>query len=100
MAHFRNIVCLIHDTRFRRVFSLSVIILAHDEINVDDLFMSLYVKSKSLKEFYFGGREMSSIKDKVKCTLVQVLRLCTGRTAHSESRGIVLIFLEHDTRRR
>ena len=32
-------------------------------------------------------------KDKVKCTLVQALRLCTGRTAHRGSRGIALLFL-------
>jgi len=31
---------------------------------------------------------------KAKCTLVQALRLCTGRTAHRGSRGIALIF--HD----
>jgi hypothetical protein len=30
---------------------------------------------------------------KVKCTLVQALRLCTGRTAHRGSRGIALPFL-------
>ena len=36
---------------------------------------------------------------KVKCTLVQALRLCTGRTAHRESRGIALPFLGHSTRR-
>ena len=36
---------------------------------------------------------------KVKCTLVQVLRLCTGRTAHRESRGIALPFHDHGTRR-
>ena len=35
----------------------------------------------------------------VKCTLVQALRLCTGRTAHSRSRGIVLPFHDHGTRR-
>ena len=38
-------------------------------------------------------------KGKVKCTLVQALRLCTGRTAHRGSRGIVLPFHDHDTRR-
>ena len=38
-------------------------------------------------------------KGKVKCTLVQALRLCTGRTAHSGSRGIALPFLDHGTRR-
>jgi len=36
---------------------------------------------------------------KLKCTLVQTLRLCTGRTAPRGSRGIALPFLEHGTRR-
>jgi hypothetical protein len=35
----------------------------------------------------------------VKCTLVQALRLCTGRTAHRGSKGIDLPFLDHGTRR-
>jgi hypothetical protein len=35
-------------------------------------------------------------KGKVKCTLVQALRLCTG---HRGSRGIALPFLDHGTRR-
>ena len=35
----------------------------------------------------------------VKCTLVQALRLCTGRTAHRGSRGIALPFHDHGTRR-
>ena len=38
-------------------------------------------------------------KVKVKCTLVQTLRLCTGRTAHRGSRGIALPFHDHGTRR-
>jgi len=38
-------------------------------------------------------------KVKVKCILVQALRLCTGRTAHRGSRGIALHLLDHDTRR-
>jgi hypothetical protein len=33
------------------------------------------------------------------CTLVQALRLCTGRTAHRGSRVIALPFLDHATRR-
>jgi len=36
---------------------------------------------------------------KVKCTLVQALRLCAGRTAHRWRRGIALLFLDHGTRR-
>ena len=39
------------------------------------------------------------LKSKVKCTLVQALRLCTGRTARRVSRGIALLFLDHGTRR-
>jgi hypothetical protein len=35
----------------------------------------------------------------VKFTLVQALRLCTGRTAHSGSRSIALLFYDHSTRR-
>jgi len=39
----------------------------------------------------------SAVKGKkVKVTLVQVLRLCTGRTVHRGSRGIALLF--HDQR--
>ena len=34
---------------------------------------------------------------KVKVTLVQALRLCTGRTAHRGSRGIALPFHDHGT---
>ena len=33
-------------------------------------------------------------KVKVKVTLVQALRLCTGRTAHRGSRGIALLFYD------
>jgi len=38
-------------------------------------------------------------KGRVKCTLAQALRLCTGCMAHRGSRGIALLFLEHSTRR-
>ena len=36
---------------------------------------------------------------KVKYTLVQALRLCTGRTAQRGSRDIALLFHAHGTRR-
>ena len=39
------------------------------------------------------------VKVKVKCTLVQALRLCRGRTAHRGIRGIALLFHDHSTRR-
>jgi hypothetical protein len=38
-------------------------------------------------------------KVKVKVTLVQALRLCTGRTVHRGSRGIALLFHDHGIRR-
>ena len=38
-------------------------------------------------------------KVKIKCTLVQALRLCTGRTIRSRSRGIALLFLYPGIRR-
>ena len=48
------------------------------------------------------GRNVSSVsakKVKIKVTLEQALRLCTGRTAHRGSRGIALPFYDHVTRR-
>ena len=39
------------------------------------------------------------VKKKSECTIVQALSPCTVRTAHRGSRGIALLFLEHDTRK-
>ena len=39
------------------------------------------------------------VKVKLKVTLVQALRLCTGRTAHRGSRGVALLFHDQGTRR-
>jgi hypothetical protein len=39
------------------------------------------------------------VAKKIKCTLIQALRLCTGRTAQRGSRGIALVFHDHGTRR-
>jgi hypothetical protein len=44
-------------------------------------------------------RLRSTIQQRQKCTLEQVLRLCTGRTAHRDSRSIALLFHDHGTRR-
>ena len=40
-----------------------------------------------------------TLNKRVKCTLVQGLRLCTGRTAHTGSKGIALPFLDYGIRR-
>jgi len=49
--------------------------------------------------FVLYGYFIRVIKVKVKCTLVQALRLCTGRAAHRGSRGIAVLFQDHGTRR-
>ena len=48
----------------------------------------------------WGGNLHLHLLVKVKVTLVQALRLCTGRTAHVGRRGIALPFLDRSTRRR
>ena len=69
-------------------------------------FKATYSWSKQiLHVVYQYGRQMgrshcfyiSNLKKKVKCTLVQALRLCTDRTAPRWSRGIALPFLDHGT---
>ena len=42
-----------------------------------------------------GSLQVVKGKAEVKCTLVQALRLCTGRTAHRGIKGIALPFLDH-----
>jgi len=44
--------------------------------------------------------EIENEYKKVKVTLLQAQRFCTGRTAHWGSRGIAQPFLDHGTRRR
>ena len=53
----------------------------------------IFKNSSSCSAFYKGWRK------KVKCTLVQALRLCTGRTALRGSRSIALPFHDHGTRK-
>ena len=56
--------------------------------------------SRSISEVRYFATSTSSVHyKKVQCTLVQALRLCTGRTAQRGSRGIALPFLDHGTRR-
>jgi hypothetical protein len=53
-----------------------------------------HVKSGCLNNFW-----SHVFKKKVKVTLVQALRFCTGRKARRKSRGIALFFHDHGTRR-
>jgi len=48
-------------------------------------------EEKYIRRFWW-----ENLKEMLKYTLVQALRLCTGRTAHRGSRGIALLF--HDQR--
>jgi len=45
------------------------------------------------------GRSVRDLvgKTKVKCIPAQALRLCRGRTAHTGSRGIAVLFLDYGT---
>jgi hypothetical protein len=49
--------------------------------------------------YTIGVSKLYKVKVKVKCTLAQALKLCTGRTAHKGSKGIALLFLDHGIRR-
>ena len=55
--------------------------------------------SASLRKAFTVPSSDTVVKVKVKRTLVQALRLCTGPTAHRGSRGIALPFHDHGTRR-
>jgi len=65
--------------------------------------VTVWYRAWNLWKFYCTCRylplnvDVKKVK-KVKCTLVQALRLCTGRTAHRGSRGITLLFYDHGTR--
>ena len=55
--------------------------------------------SKSLMGNHTLGRSyFLQVKVRVKCTIVQELRLCKGRTAHTGSRSIALLFHDRGTR--
>ena len=57
------------------------------------------IRYKNTIRIYTKESDYIGVKVKVKFTVVQALRLCTGRTAPRGSRGIVLLFLDHGTRR-
>ena len=54
------------------------------------------IYASECKENDLGSLAPSSMK--IKCTLVQALRLSTGRTTRRGSRRIALLFLYHGTR--
>ena len=56
-------------------------------------------RSISLESPSKTAEHIRRMREKVKVTLVQALRPCTGRTAHRWFRGIALLFHDHGTRR-
>jgi hypothetical protein len=52
------------------------------------------------EKMYVLEKGYSRLQSKIKATLVQALRLCTGRTAHRGSRGLAVLFHDHGTRGR
>ena len=63
------------------------------------ILISLVLQITNSYSKFLTEKRLSDISKKVKVTLVQALRLCTGRTAHRGSRGIALHFHDHGTRR-
>ena len=61
--------------------------------------MLKYIKMALWGLKHVGIVECANRVSKVKCTLVQALRLYTGRTAHTRNRCIALLFLDHGNRR-
>ena len=63
------------------------------------VFMNIPSQSKFHLHLLFNPSMLHVQTYKLKCTLVQALRLCTGHMAHRGSRGTALPFLDDSTRR-
>ena len=112
-----SIVLANHDISIGKSFyySISKCLLTQDDWNLFFCVscLTLYSRDSGVKSEILKNKLHSEVhnlqtiqkffqddcKVKVKCTLVQALRLCTGHTAHRGSRGIALPFLDHGTRR-
>ena len=77
----------------KEVSDLKKCVLIFPKTFIRNTFFFWVELSKIWSNIYIGLH----VKVKLKCTLVEALRLCTGRT--EESRGIALLFLYHCTRR-
>jgi hypothetical protein len=79
---------LINSTIFGKKFSeheMCVLVLS---TILSENFLSLRITERNV----IINVHRCSCTVKVKCTLVQALRLCTGRTVHRGSRGIALLY--------
>ena len=75
-----------------------LLFICHLPSTVDSEFLQSIIETFVYQDIYCNCVNCSRFhtKVKVKCTLVQALRLCTDLTAYTESRGIALLF--HDQR--
>jgi len=98
-------VCIFESYRMK-----CVCMSTHENISMPEVFRNCVVEVPSLNlnrstDYFISASQwiahLRSLRKskKVKCTLVQALRLCRGRTAHRGSRGVPLLFLDHGTRR-
>ena len=76
------------------------------KITLHGLSLTMYIRRfrhcsfiNSFQSTFIDGLSFKNDRVKVKYTPVQALRLCTGRTAHTGSRRIVLPSLDHGIRR-
>jgi hypothetical protein len=90
-----------HDSKYRNVSNVTAF---QNQLFLKDTASVFFGSDISVKQLlpgtfllFFRGF-LLKVKN-LKCTLVQARRLCTGRTAHTGSRDIALLFLDHGTRR-
>ena len=82
------------------MFMRTIYLITTDSISCRHIYISFWIALYSV--FFPRTQLLVSILTFVlfiKCTPVQALRLCTGRTTHRGRRGIALLFLDHGTRR-
>ena len=82
---YRNKLCLIQKLQIFKTIPL----FPTNNVPSDTSPLTIHLSTENLLDS----------KVKVNWTIVEALRLCTGRTAHRGSRGIALPFLDHGTRR-
>jgi hypothetical protein len=81
-------------SELEHLFDISVLIFSNALVTAGAACLSITLH---FLHYVFYVFDMILTVKKLKCTLVQALRLCTGRTVHRGSRGIALLFLDHDT---
>jgi len=80
---WNTIVRQFHETSSTTIYNF--------QINLNVILLFLYRSPDFKSSTWFPHHISVHIVLKVKVTLIQTLRLCTGRTAHRGSRGIALL---------